>query len=68
MSTLERKLKENLNRRRRESMLAAIDERLHRLLAHTEFSSDVNVIRNAAFSTWDSERDSWTTTRGPIDN
>lgn len=68
MSSIEQKLRENRHRRERESLLSTLPQLFSEFLQNVEYSSDVDCIRYAAFSTWDHERDCLTTTRGVIDN
>ncbi|MGF1863139.1 hypothetical protein [Photobacterium profundum] len=68
MSKIERKLKENRNRRARESLLSLLPGSFGSYLENVEFSSDENSLRYAAFSTWDHESDSQTTTRGLVES
>ncbi len=66
MSKLERKLKENRNRRARERLLSSLEFKFSSFLSNVEFSCDVNCLKYAALSTWDMEADCQTTTRGKI--
>ncbi|PTP11445.1 hypothetical protein CWO27_23265 [Vibrio sp. 10N.286.51.C3] len=68
MSKIEQKLRENHHRREREALIRALPKRISDFLEGVEYSSDVNCIRYAAFSTWDEELDCLTTTRGNIEN
>ena len=68
MNKIEQKLKENRNRRSRETLLSLLPESFARYLEQVDFSSDENCLRYAAFSTWDHETDTQTTTRGPIES
>lgn len=66
MSKLDRKLRELKNKRARREFIAELTSKLASLLERKEFSHDTNSLRFAAFSTWDMERDTQTTTRGDI--
>jgi hypothetical protein len=66
MKTLPTKLRENHHRRIREELLLKAPPKLSQFLASLDYSSDVAVIANAAFSTWSTADDDWTTTRGLV--
>ena len=66
MDKLQKKLKENRNRRARERLLSSLDSKFESFLSNVEFSSDISCLKYAAFSTWDMEADCQTTTRGQI--
>jgi len=66
MNTLQQKLVENRNRRRRDELLTSAPAGLASALMATEFCSDPKIIANAAFATWDTTTDTWTTTRGIV--
>ena len=66
MNRLQQKLKENRNRRSRDEFLRTLDERSRVLLSGTQFTSDTQVLRFAAFPTWNMDADCQTTTRGTV--
>lgn len=66
MSRLDQKIRENRNRRARDTFLQELDAGFGGLLAGANFSTNVNCIKHAAFTTWDHEADCETTTRGQI--
>ena len=68
MNSLPNKLRENQHRRMRDELLSKAPTVLSQFLDSLKFTSDVTVIANAAFSTWSTDRDDWTTTRGLVQN
>ncbi|OCA64243.1 hypothetical protein A9R10_03540 [Aeromonas piscicola] len=67
MSKIEEKLKQNRDRRRRECLIELASNEFRPLLGGTTYTSDVKAIKYAAFSTWNIEKNIWTTTRGDIE-
>jgi len=67
MTELEKKLHENKNRNKRESLLSSISGTFSEDIKNAQYSSNVDCIKFAAFSTWDQEKDLQTTTRGLIE-
>ncbi|CZF82265.1 hypothetical protein GCE9029_03125 [Grimontia celer] len=68
MNKIEQKLKENRNRRARETLLSQLPESMAIFLEQADFSSDRECLLYAAFTTWDQETDTLTTTRGFVEN
>lgn len=68
MSLMEKRVLENRNRRKREEFISQCSDKLSDFISVAPFSSDIELIKFAAFSTWDMERNVQTSTRGDIEN